>query len=82
MSMRLLVTMALAALVIGSAAITSAQAAPAVSTTIQSAAQSLDFTEQARRICHKRLRCSGFLRCRWEDSCYVTKDYPPEHRRR
>ena len=84
MNTRLLMTAAIAALVIGSAAITStAQAAVAGPTSgIQGAAQSLSLTDQVRRICQRKLRCAGFMRCRWEQSCYVTKDYPPEHGRR
>jgi hypothetical protein len=45
--------------------------------------QALDMTEQARRICRPVFRCGKFPRgCWWEQSCYVTRDYPPEHGRR
>ena len=81
---QLLVTTAVAAFVIASATIGgTAQAAVAGPTgAIQGAAQSLSLTDQVRRICQRKFRCAGFLRCRWEQSCYVTKDYPPEHGRR
>ena len=49
--------------------------------TVPVAAKSLDGVEQARRICQRKLRCTSFLRCQWDTTCYVTRDYPPEHRR-
>jgi hypothetical protein len=49
---------------------------------MQRAAQFLDPTQQVRRICTRKLRCARFLQCRWEESCTLTRDYPPEHDRR
>jgi len=66
MNTRLLMTAAIAALVIGSAAITStAQAAVAgPSSGIQGAAQSLSLTDQVRRICQQEL---SWTDRRWDD---------------
>jgi hypothetical protein len=81
---KFLVTTAVAVFVIAGAATSGpAQAAVAGPTSgIQGAAQSLNLTDQVRRICQRKLRCARFMQCRWEQSCYVTKDYPPEHGRR
>jgi hypothetical protein len=72
-------TAAFAAMIIGGAA---QAAVVGPHSTVQSAAQSLDATEQVRRICQRKLRCTSFMRCHWDTTCYVTKDYPPEHGRR
>jgi hypothetical protein len=83
MSGRLFISTAIAAAIVGSVAFAgSAQAtvaAPGAAT--ERAAQSLNFTEQVRRVCRTRLTCERFP-CRFVQQCYVTKDYPPEHGRR
>ena len=70
-----------AALAIGSAAITeTAQATVAPAGATQRAAQSLDLTHQARRICKQVFRCGEMKRgCWWEQQCTLTPDYPPEN---
>lgn len=84
MSTRRLIITAVATLAIGSATmIATAQAgvvgpAPAV----QSSAQTLDLIQKTRRICRQVMRCPKFLQCHWEKQCYITADYPPEHRDR
>ena len=75
--MRFLIT-AMATLVICSAAMTeTAQATVAgpVGAT-QHAAQSLDLTQRVRRVCTRKLRCARFLQCHWEQTCFLTRDYP------
>jgi hypothetical protein len=82
--MRLLMITA-TALALGSAAMTgTAQAAvTGPAGTMQQSSQSLDLTQQARRICRPVLRCGKFPQgCWWTQSCYITLDYPPEHGRR
>ena len=82
MSGRLFISTTTAAAIMGLALTGSAQAtvaAPGAAT--QRAAQSLNFTEQVRRVCRTRLTCERFP-CRFVQQCYVTKDYPPEHGRR
>jgi hypothetical protein len=80
---RLLITTAIAALAIAGTAIgdTAQAAVVGPASAAQTAAQSLDFTQQVRRICRTRLVCERFP-CRFVQQCYVTKDYPPEHGRR
>ena len=77
MNTRLLVTAAVAGLIMSSAA-QAAVVGPYSST--QRAAQTLDPTESVRRICRTQMKCDRFP-CRLQQVCYVTKDYPPEHRR-
>jgi hypothetical protein len=81
MNTRILVTAAIAALVIGGAIGTAKAAVVGPHSSAQRAAQSLDMTDQVRRICHTKLVCTRFP-CRFVEQCYVTKDYPPEHGRR
>lgn len=45
------------------------------------AAQTLDPTEEVRRVCTRQLRCRGPFKCRWERVCRITRDYPPNRRR-
>jgi len=78
---RLLITTAVAVFV-AATAIGAQAAVVGPASSAKSAAQALDVTEQARRICQRKLRCVSFLNCRWEQTCFVTKDYPPEHGRR
>lgn len=83
MSGRFLMITATAALLMSGVALSdtarAAVAGPAPA--MQSAAQSLDLTQQARRICQRKLRCPRLFQCHWEQSCSITRDYPPEHRR-
>ena len=78
MNIRLLVTAAVAALTIGSAA---QAAVVGPHSGAQRAAETLDPTQTVRRICRTQFVCSRFP-CRFQQVCHVTKDYPPEHGRR
>ena len=75
MNIRLLVTAAVAALTIGSA---TQAAVVGPHSGAQRAAETLDLTQSIRRICRTQLKCDRFP-CRFQQVCYVTKDYPPEH---
>ena len=82
MSTRSLIITAVAMLVIGSATMIATAQAGVVgpASSVQSSAQTLDLIQKTRRICRRVMRCPKFLQCRWEQECYITADYPPEHR--
>ena len=85
MRARLSMITALAALTLGTIAITETAQAAVVgpSDAMQGSAQTLGLVQQARRICGPVLRCGKFpTGCRWQRQCSVTADYPPEHNRR
>ena len=82
MSTQHLMITAIATLAIGSAAMTeTAQAfvvAPAGA--VQRSVQSLNMTQQIRRVCQMERVCPrGPTSCHWENVCRVTGDYPPEN---
>ena len=78
MSIRTLVIAAATAAIFCGTAAQAAVVGP--HSTVPSAAKSLNSVEQVRRICRSRLVCTKFP-CRFVQQCYVTSDYPPEHRR-
>lgn len=84
MSTRRFIITAVATLAIGGTAMIATAQAGMVgpATAVQSTAQSLNLIEKTRRICRQVLRCPRFLQCRWEQQCYITADYPPEHGQR
>ena len=72
---------AMAALAISSATMTGTAQAFVVGPAgaVQRSAQSLDMTQQVRRVCSLERRCtSSWTSCHWERVCRVTADYPPE----
>ena len=78
MSKRLLILTT--GLVLGLAVETAQATVVAPAGATQRAARSLNFTEQARRICQKVFRCGEIKQgCWWEERCTITPDYPPEH---
>lgn len=49
-------------------------------TTLQRSSQSLNMTQQVRRVCSFERVCGQSLTsCHWERVCRVTADYPPEN---
>jgi hypothetical protein len=85
MSARLSMITTVAALALGTIAVTGTAQAAVVgpSGAMQGSAQSFGLVQQARRICQPVLRCGKFpTGCHWHRQCSVTADYPPEHNRR
>jgi hypothetical protein len=78
-----LLSMAALAILVAAAAMPNAAhgAVAGPSGAIPNAAQTLDATEQVRRVCSRQLRCQRMFQCRWERVCRFTPDYPPRRRR-